>query len=140
MAQPVVIGDPASAVGTLGHAIGLPRGLGRSCKGPARRSIAGCPGPIIAANVELVAAHSNDCALWLSDRVLRSVLVRSFQRPPLTAPPECCRGCGPLLLNVGANGDVDGPRPNAGPRRSLKRRAMLDIIPVCSLCTGSAWR
>jgi len=56
---------------------------------------------------------------------------------PLPVASSCgCRGCGPLLLNVGANGDVDGPRPNAGPRRSLNRRAMLDIRPVDSLCAA----
>ena len=48
---------------------------------------------------------------------------------PLPLAADGCRGCGPLFANVGANGDVDGPSPKAGPRRPLKRRAMLDIIP-----------
>ncbi len=63
--------------------------------------------------------------------------VQSCHWPLPAADSWGCRGCGPLWLNVGANGDVDGPRPNAGPRRSLKRRAMLDIRPVDSLC---GWR
>ena len=68
-----------------------------------------------------------DTLCWLSQNVHVCRVLEHVQEPQISrhcsrlayhdllAVHGGCRGCGPLSLNVGANGDVDGPTLDAAP-------------------------
>ena len=74
------------------------------------------------------------CSSMPTIRLLQAFDGSAGDHGPSSAAPGGCRGCGPLLANVGANGDAAGPRPKASTRPPLKRRVMLAITPWEPLC------